>query len=373
MKQAFFLISILVVIIGCQNDKKKPIATNIISIAHIIDSISFDSIISEYQYIELSHENGFLLGEIDQVFINKNKVYVSSNGVYCFDMQGAPLFKITSKGHARNEFTECTSVSVYEDMIYLYDRQTKLIHRYNSENGSFIDNISVPVIGRDIYRITDEYVVDNLFTTDFYKGDARILTTNDFRKLNGEYLKENRYQQAVKDQVTYCNQSVLFADYDGHSIFRFNKDGCEQYDIQCNDVKMVPQNILEKRGEEDILLDDTYTRGLSMVYENDTHLIGAFRVGTPFDFVYNKRNNKVIAFHSCYSKKYCLRPFNVCGVYNDYFVRFLTSESYEFLKEAYGFGAPLPATHPEYEKQKVLLEHNVDGNPIIALYKFKDF
>jgi hypothetical protein len=32
----------------------------------------------------------------------------------------------------------------------------------------------------------------------------------------------------------------------------------------------------------------------------------------------------------------------------------------------------LPVNHPEYDRQKILMEHNVDGNPILALYRFKD-
>ena len=366
----------MTVVVGCRNIEKVPDIANVISIAHIADSICFDSIICDYQYIELSHENGFLLGEIEQVLISQNRIYVSSNGVYCYDMKGRPLFKITCKGHARNEFTECTSISINDDMIYLYDRQTRLIHRYNSKDGTFIDNISVPVIARAIYKITNEYIIDNLFPLSLYKGDARIITTKDFSKINGEYLEGDQYDKAMVGQVTYCNNSVIFADYDGHSLFCFNEDGCTQYDIQCNDVTMVPmvpQDILDNSELRNSLIDDSYTRGLSMVYENNTHLIGAFVMGTPFNFVYNKQTNNITAFRFYYSEKYQLSSHNVRGVCDDSFICVITPESYDFLEEVYGFGSPLPATHPDYEKQKILMEHNVDGNPIIAIYKFKDF
>ena len=372
MKKYFYLLSVMVVLMGCQTEKVERDSIDI-KIDHIADSICFDSIIKDYQYIELSQDNGFVLGEIEQVIIDNNRIYISSNGVYCFDMNGIPLFKITSKGRARNEFTECTSVSINDGVIYLYDRQTKLIHRYNSESGSFVDNISVPVVSRDIYKIDDGYVIDHLFPTDFYSGNARVLTTKDFSRPNGEYLEEKQYHKPIVNQVTYCGKSVLFADYDGHSIFSFNLDGCKEYDIQCNAVTMVPQNILDKRVEKEQPIDDSYTYGLSMVYENDTHLTGAYQWGTPFYFVYNKKTNKTIAFLYYYSEKYRLSPYNVCGTYKDYFVGIISPDDYDFLKEAYGFGSPLPTTHPEYEKQKVLMEHNTDGNPIIALYKFKEF
>ena len=288
-------------------------------------------------------------------------------------MNGNSLFKITSKGRARNEFIECTSVSINDGIIHLYDRQTKLIHRYNGKTGSFVDNISVPVVSRDIYKIDDGYVIDHLFPTDFYSGNARVLTTKDFSRPNGEYLKEKQYHKPIVNQVTYCGKSVLFADYDGHTIFSFDHDGCKKYDIQCDVVMMMPQDILDKRDEKNQTITETYTHGLSMVYENDTHLIGAYQWGTPFKFVYNKKTGETISFLDYFSEKYRLSPYDVRGSYKNYFVGVISPDDFDFLKEAYGFGSPLPTSHPEYEKQKILMEHNTDGNPIIALYKFKDF
>lgn len=360
---------------GCLKGQKS-FTTTTIEIKNVADSISFDSIIKDYQYIELSQENGFVLGEIDQIIIDDDRVYVSSDGVYCFDMKGKPLFKVTKKGRARNEFTECTSISVNKGMIYLYDVNAQLIHRYNSKDGTFVDNISVPVISRDIYKIDNGYVIDHLFPTDFYKGEARILTTRDFNSPNGEYLMGKQYHYMPREgQVTYCGKSVLFADYEGHSIFSFSLDGCKEYDVLCKDVEMIPQDILDKRGIQSIDgIDDHYTYGLSKVYENDTHLLGTYQWGTPLKFIYNKKTNTAVAFlHYDESDYYRVFPYNICGVYKDYFIYVISSEDYDFLKEAYGFGTILPDTHPEYNRQKILKEHDVDGNPIVALYKFKDF
>mgnify|MGYP004468419513 FL=1 len=374
MKRSILLLSLFVVLIGCQKEQKKRNTTSII-IDNVVDSISFDSIVKEYQYIELSQDKEFVFGEINQIIINDDHIFVSSDGVYCYDMKGFPIFKITNKGHARNEFTECTSISVNKGIIYLYDRQTKLIHRYNSKNGSFIDNVSVPLVSRDIYRVDKGYVVNDPYPTDFYNGDARIITTKDFSELDGEYLEEKQYHYMPRDgQVTYCGKSVLFADYEGHSIFSFDLNGWKEYDIQCRDVKMVPQHILEKRGEQPLDdIDGSYTYGLSMAYENDNYLIGSYEWGVPLKFIYNKRTNKAISFLFYYSENYRLSPYDIRGTYKDYFIGIITPDDFEFLKLAYGFGSPLPTAHPEHERQKLLMEHRVDGNPIIALYRFKDF
>ena len=374
MNKYILILFVLALLLGCQKEQKIRNVTSI-EIDHVTDSICFDSIVKEYQYIELSQDSGYVLGEIDQIIINNDRVYVSSDGVYCYDLKGNALFKITSKGRARNEFIECTSISVNEGMIYLYDDHTQLIHRYNSENGSFVDNISVPIVSRDIYKIDDGYVIDHLFPADFYSGDARIITTMDFSKPNGTYLEDKQYHYMPREgQVTYCDNSVLFADYEGHSIFSFDINGCKEYDIQCKDVTMVPQDILDKRATQTIDdMVDSYTYGLSTVYENDTHLIGAYTRGTYFNFVYDKKTRNVMAFHFYdESNPYRVRPYAICGAYKDYFVRFISPDDYDFIKEAFGFGSPLPTTHPEYERQKLLMEHKADGNPIVVLYKFKN-
>lgn len=374
MRIILLLVFVITVLVGCKKESTKWDITKV-EIDHVLDSISFDSIITDYQYIELSQNKGFVLGEIDQVIIDNDHIYVSSDGVYCYDMKGNPLFKITSKGHAKNEFTECTSISINEGMIYIYDINTKLIHRYNSVNGKFVDNIPIPLISRDIYKIEDKYVIDHLFPTDFYSGDARIITTKDFSGLDGEYLEDKQYHYMPREnQITYCGKSVIFADYEGHSAFRFDKNGCKRYDIQCKDVKMVPQNILDKSGSQPIdEIDECYTYGLSMLYENDTYMTGAFECGIPLKFVFNKKTNRTIAFLFYYSENYRLSPYDIRGTYKDYFIGIITPDDFEFLKLAYGFGSPLPTTHPEHERQKLLMEHRVDGNPIIALYRFKDF
>lgn len=291
-----------------------------IEIHHISDSISFDSMIKEYRYVELSQDKGFLLGDIKQVVIDKNRIYISSNGVYCYDMEGNPLFKITEKGHANNEFLECTSISVNEGIIFMYDKKTKMIHKYNSIDGSFINNESVPLLCRDLYRINDGYVIDNLFSSDFYDGDARFLCSKNLKNLDGAYLEDKQYLMPYEDQVYYCSTSVSFADFMGHTIFSFDMDGCKKYSIQCKDANLVPDNLLDQRTLGNYIdIDETYTHGLSKVYENKDLLIGRYLLDDRFTFIYDKTNKKSVAFRSCLEEPFQLDFFNFYGVCDSFF------------------------------------------------------
>ena len=355
---------------GCNSEQVKSDVINIY-IDNIKDSVTFDNIVEDYKFIELSQENGFVLGDIAQVIIDNNNIYVSSNGVYCYDLKGNPLFKIDSKGHAKSEFIDCTSISIVGGIIYMYDKQTRIIHKYNSSDGSFIENIRVPTVCRDLYRIADLYIIDNLFPSDFYSGDARIITTKDFQKTIGEYINNELYKMPFVDQVTYCNNSVVFANFQGNNLFCFDKYGCVEYIVKCKEALPIPLDVLEEYERSNKQINDIYVYGLSNVYENNTYIIGKFRFGNYFSFVYNKKNNNVIAFKQCNTCDYRFILNSVRGVYQDYFLYVITSDDYDYLKEVYGFGTPLESTHKDYNNQKVLFNHKVKGNPIIALYKYK--
>lgn len=365
MKGVICILSIVILLIGC-NDEPTNLNTRTITISHVADSVDFDSLVEEYEYIELSQENRFIVGDIKQIIIDNDKIYVSAGGVFCYNLKGDPVFKIAAKGHAKSEFIDCTSISINEGILYLYDKKTGILHKYNSSNGAFLDNIVVPVACRSLFKINDLYILDKLYTSDFYDGNARILTTKDFNKCDGAYLDKEQYKMPFADQVTYCSQSVIFAHYKGTSFFRFGKYGCTEYNIQCKDVSSSPHARLYEDEK-----NDKYAYELTNVYENNSYITGSFQSGNCFTFLYNKKSHRAIAFKDFNSCSYRIGLTHARGVYKDYFVYVITQEHFDFLKEAFGFGTPLPQAHPDYRKQKTLLEHKTHGNPIIALYKHK--
>ena len=80
-----------------------------------------------------------------------------------------------------------------------------------------------------------------------------------------------------------------------------------------------------------------------------------------------------MAFHGYVSKKYQWGPLTFNGVCGDFFYKIVNPESIAIANELLGFGDPLPKNHPDYQKQKVLLNNKLNDNPILVLYKIKDF
>ena len=374
MKRNIAFLFVLFLIFGCNSyDRVDPEYTNI-EIEEIQDSVSFDDVIEDYQYIPLSQENGFVIGEVDQVVINNDKVYVASNGVFCYDLKGNPIFKITNKGNAKSEYMKCTSISVQNGILYCYDNAKMTIHKYDSSTGKFIDNIDVPASMKDIYRIGDIFVLDNIgISSEFYEGDARMLTCEQFStKPITEDLFDDQYKFLIKDQVSYNSESVLFLDYFNNDVYRIDEKGCfKKYSVDFPEE--LPENIKSSLIKERLLSTENNQYHYGLTCENDNFVAGQVVEGGAITFFYNKRTKSYMAFHGYVSKKYQWGPLTFNGVCGDFFYKIVNPESIAIANELLGFGDPLPKNHPDYQKQKVLLNNKLNDNPILVLYKIKDF
>ncbi len=134
-----------------------------VSTNNILDVIDFNEVIEEYNYIPLNNVDGYIIGKIEQLFATDERIFVvTADGVYCYDFEGNPVYTITNKGNARNEFILCESVSISEDLLYMYDRGKMQIHVYETKKGKFLRNIASPSV-LDLYRIGNAFVVEDVY------------------------------------------------------------------------------------------------------------------------------------------------------------------------------------------------------------------
>ncbi len=383
-KSIWLALFALFFIVGCSshtttNDTDEANCTNI-EISEIKDSVFFNDIIDEYQYIPLSNKNGYLLGEIYQIIISHERIYVSSDGVFCFDMKGNPIFKINDKGGKKSEIIKASSISVEDGILYVYDESKRVIHKYNSLDGSFIENIDLPIAEKDIFRIKDRFIVENIefpSSSSFYDGKSRFLICDNFSDTpQKEYLTDDLYCFPIYGQVTFGDTGVLFSDYFNNNVYKIDNKGCHlSYHINFKSAKPLPSNFVDDMVKNRTLIakDNNYQYGLINMYENKDYLVGNFQGGTKCHFVYNKKSNTNVTFKRYSSSSYQISTDKFAGTYNDFFIQVLSTENTMMYKKAIGFGDSLPSNHPDFQKQRILMKHTDDDNPIIILYKFKNF
>lgn len=380
----YWALFVALCLVGCvSNISKKNVeeeCTELI-IPEIKDSVCFSDVIEEYQYIPLSNRDGYTIGEISQVLISDGKIYVSSDGVFCYDMKGNPLFRINEKGGKKSEILKVTSISIEDGILYLYDEPKRVIHKYNSQNGKFIENVPLPESVKGIYKIKEGFIAETFScTSEFYEGVARFLAYDNSDFSDGpqkKYMSDDLYNFSIYGQVTFNNANVLFSDYFNNKVYKIDNNGCSlSYHINFKDFTPLPQNVINNMLNNNTLIaeDDDYQYGLVDMYENQDFFVGNIQGGIRCTVIHNKKSNNSIAFKRIYSSsKYQMAPYKFFGTNNGYFIHVIPAEIITMHKNICGFGDILPSDNPDFEKQRILINCNADDNPIIALYKFKKF
>lgn len=378
---ALFCVLCIVECVSCtQKDNVKEAKCTEITISEIKDSVCFGNLFEEYKYIPLSNKDGYTIGEIYQVLISDEKIYISSDGVFCYDMKGNPLFRINEKGGMKSEILKGTSISIEDGILYLYDERKRVIHKYNSQNGAFIENVSLPESVKEIYKIKGGFIAETFSTTsDFYEGIARFLIYDNSNFSDGpqkKYLSDDLYNFPIYGQVTFNNNSVYFSDYFNNKLFKIDANGCSLiYRINFKNFAPLSSSLINNMLKNNTVIadDNDYQYGLVDMYENQDYFVGNIQGNTSCIIVHDKKSNSNIAFKKISASSHQISPFKFNGTYNEFFVQTIPTEYIMMVKNVSGFGEILPVSHPDFENQRVLLNHADDDNPIIALYKFKKF
>ena len=166
-----------------------------VSTNNILDEIDFKEIFEEYNYIPLKLTPEYTIGEVTQVLATKDRLFVVSDGIYCYDFEGNPIYHITDKGHARNEYIKCKTVSISDSLLFMFDPNGLKIHVYEIGTGKFLYNIPCPYAD-NIYKIGNGFVVEDLshlYTKAYFEDKDRFFVYN-------EDLSTKKYRTMGKEQ-----------------------------------------------------------------------------------------------------------------------------------------------------------------------------
>ena len=155
MKKSFSklaLLCLLALTTGCKNTNPDSISEfkYDITMTELTEPSWYD-LVDSVSYITLKSPDGTAMGEIKQLIVNDDRIYVLADGFYCFDMQGNCLFKQTSKGRARNEFMDATSMSVSDGQLFIFDRIQNKGLFFEARTGRYISTVTPASYTRSAY------------------------------------------------------------------------------------------------------------------------------------------------------------------------------------------------------------------------------
>lgn len=370
---AFSVTFFVFVLFGCQTQDIPDEALYTISL-DTNDSVNFCDLVSDYEYIVLEQDSACLMSEVNQIIVAENNFYVLANGVFCFKHDGKLLFKIVSRGHASNEFIDCTSMSVYDGTIYLYDKVKKQVMLYDCFNGKYIGCVNVPEGIRNVYKVSENYLLENTgFETEFLPQKVRFVDTDStIKTIQNRYFEQDLFIMGILGQISVTNESVIFTDYFNNNAYKYSNNTFSKLLSIENEDKLTMNQIDEIVESGRLPRNETCLYGLRNLYENENHLVGEFCYDSKLNyFILDKNTRKSISYQNVSSELFQLKPVDVCASCNDSFYRYIPGASLALVKDIVGFGDKLDTTDPNFSKQNLLEDCAHKEKDLIIRFKYK--
>lgn len=340
----------------------------------ITGELKFKDLVEDYKYIKLETNKSCLLGEIKQLQIYKSKIYIMTDGLYCFDINGRFLFAINNIGRGPNEILQLLNFSVDDDKIYL--NTPRKIMSYNCTTGELLKSYKLDYMA--IYICLD----GNKLYMDLLPGQIKelgrvFISRLDDPKTVKAFLPEieNKY---MANPFTGYNKQLYYTDPLLVQVFKIHNDRVEKY-IFFDFGKDTPsKSDVESLISRKPRTYQGYSKAFQLedVYET-ADFVRARVILMPkmLTILFDKKSNKSIAWDAVKSGRGDLYQYfadNVMAVYDDYFCTSISASFINYskvrMKEK---NLSLKPTHSEYKNYDIIMRTEIMDNPVIAMYKFR--
>ena len=228
MKTTIILLIILLlqIFISCQNSYHPTLLSGIENIDINPNDIRMENAfaskyIDSCQYIPLESSDSVMIGNIKQIFEDKDRFYihdVTSDIIFIFEKTGKYLTKIDRNGRGNDEYIKLTEMyldPINSDIIILCDRSQSLI-RYN-RNGNFINRTENKFITSAFASINSDTIIayagrlpnESIFSSTYPNG--YLIVTMHNGKIINKFL-ENKFDPIYLNYVSKTNYFFNFSD-----------------------------------------------------------------------------------------------------------------------------------------------------------------
>lgn len=340
MKKQYLLLTILLLFTACTNQAEKK--TEILSLVfeEVGSPFPSDSVICKFIPLETISSN--LIGNIDQITISNGRIYVldilSSKKILVFSMDGKFVASVGNHGGGPGEYISPRRFFIDEKRrtITVADTRTCHLISYNLDTYKYISK-------QKVFNFTDCIQLPKgsiaWYSMSGFETDKRELYNI---KITNEELTQEEYYNAANFSSHYSyGLGSVFNQFENQTFVHFGQDATiwnvtdtktkPVYHISFGNQKLPSSEWLQKESEG----NENYTENLISsnyvsaycVQKNSTHIMSIYIADNQvYIGLHDKKTNK--------AKKYLLNDFceyadlrhmkNIIGVYNDYFVTYLT-------------------------------------------------
>ena len=382
MKKSFSTLALLCLIAlttGCKSSNPESVSEfkYNITMTELAEPSWYD-LVDSASYITLKSPDGTVMGEIKQLIVNDDRIYVLANGFYCFDMQGDCLFKQTSKGRARNEFIDASSMSVSDGMLFLYDRMQYKGLFFDALTGKYVSSVSSSVNGRAGYHLGDNIIINNLNDGD----DPRFIILpkeNPENVLTG-FFAGKEHLSSIRGTTSWVDDGLIYTSYRRDLAWKMTGQECVPYiSITVPEDKKLPDQLIEDMIEAGTISPQGYeasdfTYGLSEIKECDGFITGRLNDENTFIyFVFDKNSGKSLFFKYPAKEVWQQLPIDesVCAGYKDCICTVVRPENVLLLKSILGGIGNEPTQEKFRQAYNAISALSENDYAIIARIRFK--
>ena len=304
---------------------------------------SWYDLVDSASYITLKSPDGTVMGEIKQLIVNDDRIYVLADGFYCFDMQGNCLFKQTAKGRARNEFIDASSMSVSDGLLFLYDRMQYKGLFFDALTGKYVSSVSSSVNGRAGYHLGNYIIINNL--NDGNDPRFKILPKENPENVLTGLFAGKEHLSSIRGTTSWVNDGLIYTSYRRDLAWKITGQECVPYiSITVPEDKKLPDQLIEDMIEAGTISPQGYeasdfTYGLSEIKECDGFITGRLNDENTFIyFVFDKNSGKSLFFKYPAKEVWQQLPIDecVCAGYKDCICTVVSPENVQLLKSILG-------------------------------------
>lgn len=185
------------------------------NLSGICDSVSF---------IQLETDSNSIVGVVDKIVVDSTNIYIlSNNNLYIYNKQGKLDFKISRKGHAKNEYVEINDFCISQASIFIADTQAKKILIF-SKYGIYDRTIATSVFPEFIESISDSLLAISCSGLEGYR--LTMLDTRDGHTKQGYFQYDKHFSSPIPQTFVRTDKNqILYKQPFSNVYYRIMNDG----------------------------------------------------------------------------------------------------------------------------------------------------
>lgn len=313
MKHTFFYFLFLsLFLLSCSSSPQRNMIEGTAIDFGKLSSVNAADLISDESYVALETNPNSLIGNIDQIEIYDEKIYIldsrNTNALYVFTINGKFITKLEGTGNGPGEFISPHSFWIDPNgYIFILDRQLSRLLKFQLKDLAFIDNVTLPSPAPLSFAVLPEknrYVYYYpLRQEDFYDGKQYIIADNKGNVINSFYKASasGKILHGCPFNFYQIDGKIRTYPYFSGNVYELDEDVLNCcYTFAWGNLRLPPEELFQQYDNSEPIMKEILTGNnewirLLYVYELPQTLLVKYYIKKDFYLsIWHKDSNKII-------------------------------------------------------------------------------